>query len=142
MPTSSTSLGVNGTFSDALAQCFAVDKLSGDELFGVDLVDFVDGENVWVVERRRCFGLLHKSSHAIAGLIVDHVRRQNFQCDFAIEFGVVGEVNLTHATRTELGADFVAANLFARGERQRSIRGSLLGSNEAAAIVISLPLRR
>ena len=118
MPTSSASAGLKRAFSDPVAQCFAVDVLGGDEVFGIDLVDFVDGENVWMVERGSCLGFLDKSTHAIAGLIVDHVGGQDFQCDFAIEFGVVGEINLTHATRAELGANFVAANPFMRGERQ------------------------
>ena len=116
MPTSSTSTGVNGRLLNSLAQGFAVDEFSGDELFGIDLVDFVDGENVWVVECRSRLSLLQKPSHAIAGLVIDHIRRQNFQGDFAIEFGIVGEINFTHATRAKFGADFVAANLFAHGE--------------------------
>ena len=67
---------------------------------------------------------------------VDDVCRQNFQRDFAIELRVVSEINLTHATRAELGANFVAADLFARGERQIShIGGVKLGSNEASRIV-------
>src|ERR1044072_7971352 len=37
-------------FSYALAPCLTVDEFSGDELFGIDLVDLVDRENVWVVE--------------------------------------------------------------------------------------------
>src|SRR5215216_3802885 len=43
-------------FSDAIAQCIAVDELGGDELLGIDLVDFVDSKNVWMVEGRSCLG--------------------------------------------------------------------------------------
>src|ERR1041384_1738728 len=77
-----------------------------------------------MVEGRSCLGFLDEATDAIAGLVAN-VRWQYFQCDFAIEFGVVGEVNLTHATRAELGADFVATNSFARGERQCSGPGEL-----------------
>ena len=81
------------------------------------------------------FGFLDEATPAIAGFVAD-VRREDFQCDFAVEFGVVGEVDLTHSTRAELGADFVATNSFARGERQCSIRGKfLLGSQEVTRIV-------
>ena len=65
---SSASPGLNGASPDAVAQCFAVDELGCDELFGIDLVDLVDGENVWMIERRRCFCFLHKSTYAIAAL--------------------------------------------------------------------------
>ena len=64
-----------------------------------------------------------ESTNAIAGLRVDDVGRKDFYCDFAIEFGIVGQVNLTHAAGAELGADFVSAECFACGERQLSIRG-------------------
>ena len=55
-----------------------------------------------------------RSSCLVSSTTIDDGK--NFQSDFAIEFGVVGEINFTHATRAELGADFVAANLFAHGE--------------------------
>ena len=39
------------SFSNSITQRFAVDELRGDKVLGVDLVYFVDGENVWVVQR-------------------------------------------------------------------------------------------
>ena len=114
------------SFSYPIAQCFAVDELGGDEVFRIDFVDLVDGENVWVVERGSRLGLLNESTHAFPGWIGDDVGRQNFECDFAIEFGVVGEINLTHATRAELGANFVSTDPFARGERQGLNPGEVL----------------
>ncbi len=66
----------------------------------------------------------------------DDFDRQDFQCDFAVESGVVGKINLTHTAGAELRADFVAANFFMRGERQRrQFRGSLSGPKNAVGIV-------
>src|SRR5205085_2944050 len=106
--------------ADAVPKSFAVDELSGDELFGVDLVDLIDREDVWMVERGGGLCFLLEAAHAIAGAVVGggDVGRENFQCDFAIELGVLSEINLTHATRAELGANFIAANPCTRGEGQ------------------------
>ena len=77
-----------------------------------------------MIECRGGLGLLHKATHAIAAFRVD-VGGKDFDSDFAIEFRIVGQVNLTHAARAELGADFVTAECFACGERQLSIRGRI-----------------
>jgi hypothetical protein len=61
---------------------------------------------------------------------------KNFQCDFAVESGVVGEVNLTHTAGAELRADFVAANFFMRGERQRACSGGVFSGPENAAGIV------
>jgi len=42
---------------------------------------------------------------------------------------------VTHPARAELGADFVTANRFACGERQRHQSGGIAGSTEASGIV-------
>src|ERR1051326_1689916 len=92
-----------GASSNSIAQRVAVDELRGDELFGIDLVDLVDGQNVWMIECRSGFGFLHKAPHAIPGIVSDF-GRLDFECDFSIELRIVSEVNLAHATRAELGA--------------------------------------
>ena len=38
--------------SYSIAQCFTVDELGRDELFRIDLIDFVNGENVRMVQSR------------------------------------------------------------------------------------------
>ena len=35
------------------------------------------------------------------------MRRQNFNCDYSIEAGIAGFVNLPHSTRTNSGEDFI-----------------------------------
>ena len=68
-------------------------------------------------------------------VVASEIARQNFQSDFAIELGVVGQINLSHATRTELGADFVAANFCARVNCQDVIWGILSGVFRSAIIL-------
>ena len=42
--------------------------------------------------------------------------RQDFQCDIAVELGVAGAVDLTHATFTDLGGVFIHAEASAWAE--------------------------
>ena len=93
----------------------------------MDLVDLVDRKNVWMVQSGRGFGFLDEAANAIAGgvsLLFEDVRGKNFECDFAVETGVVGKINLAHAAGAKLGADFVASDFCIRGERQSEIQGS------------------
>ncbi len=88
--------------SDPVAQRFAVDELRDDEMLCVDLVDLVDRENVWMVQGGRGFGFLYETSNAVAGgagLIFDDFNRENFECYFAVESGVVSQIDLTHTAR-------------------------------------------
>src|SRR5689334_13288940 len=99
-------------------------------MFGVDLVDFVNRENVWMVECGRGLCFLHETADAIAArarLGIDYLRRKNLQRDFTIEFCVIGKIDLTHAARAEAGANFVAADFSMRGERQDAHPGELMG---------------
>src|SRR6266568_6996802 len=84
-----------------LAQRSAIDKLHGDEVHPFTLADFLDGGDVRMIERCRGLCFLSESPHAI--LIRGEVSRQNLQRNFAIQFCVLCEIDLTHATRTELG---------------------------------------
>src|SRR5258705_10745997 len=64
---------------------------------------------------------LYKATHAI---VPSDVHGQNLQSDFAIELCVMRQVNHTHSTRTELGADFIAADFGGGWNRQAVIGGS------------------
>ncbi len=54
-----------GAHSDSVAQRVTVDEFGGDEMFGIDLVDLVDRQNVWMVERGSGLCFLHKPAYAI-----------------------------------------------------------------------------
>jgi hypothetical protein len=51
--------------SHLLAQRQAFDELSRNEVTGTRIVNLVDGQNVWVIERRRSLRLLGETSHPV-----------------------------------------------------------------------------
>src|SRR5712692_4789621 len=57
------------------------------------------------------FGLLHEAAHAF--LVRSDIRGQNLQRNFAIQPGVLRQINLAHPARAELRADFIAAEFCA-----------------------------
>src|SRR5438445_13652421 len=97
-----------------LAQRSAIDTLHGDEVHTVALADFMDGGDVRMIERRRGFCFLSEAPHAV--LIRGEVSRQNLERNLAVKFGVLCEIDLTHATRTELGNDAIVRQAGAGGQ--------------------------
>jgi hypothetical protein len=91
-----------------IAQRLPVHMLHDDEELAVMLLDVVDGANVRMVERRRRACLLQKARPCIR--LCRHLRREKFQRDFAIEFGIDGEIHLAHAARAEVLKDLVMCN--------------------------------
>ena len=63
--------------------------------------------DVRVVQRREDFGLPLEPGETV--WIGREEIRQNFQRDIAVELRVAGLVDLTHATFTDLGGDFIDA---------------------------------
>jgi hypothetical protein len=61
------------------------------------LIDVMDDENVWVIQRARGLGFVFKSRQAIAR--VCQRGRQNFDRDFTIHPGIVRAINLAHSAR-------------------------------------------
>jgi len=48
----------------AAAQCFTLDEFGGNKVCARLGADFVNCEDVWVIESRRGFCFLHKTLHA------------------------------------------------------------------------------
>src|SRR5258705_1710414 len=63
---------------------------------------------------------LYEATHAI---VPSDIHGQNLQSDLAIELCVMRQVNHTHSTRAELGADFIAADFGAGWNRQAVVGG-------------------
>src|SRR5437667_3406962 len=99
-----------------LAQRSTIDKLHGDEVHTVALADFMDGGDVRMVERRRGFCFLSEAPHAV--LIRGEISRENLERNLAVKFGVLCEIDLTHATRTELGKDAIVRQARTGGLRR------------------------
>src|SRR5438128_1947390 len=95
------------------AQRSAIDKLHGDEVHSAALADFMDGGDVWMIERRRRLCFLSEAPHAV--LIRGEVSRQNLERNLTIQFCVLREIDLTHATRPELGNDSIVRQAGAGG---------------------------
>src|SRR5882724_1772204 len=82
-----------------MAQRFALDVFSGNEMSGVGLSDLVDGENVRMVQSGRSFGFLNKTLQS--RLISHDILRQNLQRYGAVQLGIVAEINLAHPARAD-----------------------------------------
>ena len=63
------------------------------------LADLVNGDDVGMIEFGRRLGFPFESSAAFG--ILTEMRRKELECDFPIEFGVLREIDLTHATGTD-----------------------------------------
>src|SRR4030095_11724483 len=101
----------------ARAQCFAVYELSGNEVDGVCLSDFVDRKDVGMVQTGSSLCFLDEATHALG--VRSNLGMENLQSNRAIELGIVGEIDFAHATRTNLGTNLVAAQSCAGGQGHR-----------------------
>src|SRR5258705_12043691 len=73
--------------SDALPPCLALNKLSREEIHRVDLLDFVNRDNVGMVEYGSSFRFLTEAPHAI--LIGSEISRKNLERNFAIQLRIL-----------------------------------------------------
>src|SRR5882672_7864408 len=82
-----------------LAESFAVDELHGDERPMKLLANIVDGADTGMVEGGSGMGFAAKAFESLR--VLQHVIRQKFQGDGAVEAGVQGLVDHTHSASTE-----------------------------------------
>src|SRR5579872_5105601 len=86
-----------------LAKGLAGDELHGDVVACAVAAEFVDRDDVWVVESGRGFGFLFKSKQAFD--VSGECRGKNFDSDATLEAGVNGVVDLAHAADAERADD-------------------------------------
>jgi hypothetical protein len=67
----------------------------------------MNGRNVGMIQGGKNLGFSLEPRHP--SRIVGKTVRQDFDRDVAFELGVAGTIDLTHAARTDHGADFVMA---------------------------------
>src|SRR3569832_137791 len=89
-----------------LPECDAFDELSGDEGSVFRAADFVDGEDVWMIESGCGLRFLNKA--VPAALMSGKFGEQEFQSDRAAEFGVLRPIHLPQSTRTNFADDAIA----------------------------------
>jgi hypothetical protein len=72
------------------------------------LVDVVDRADIRVLKRRGSLGLSNKALYRF--VVACEVRRKEFECNSALQAGVFGFVDHTHAAFTKLFEDPVVRN--------------------------------
>jgi hypothetical protein len=85
-----------------------------------------------MIQSRRCLSLALEPFATI--LILTQVRWQKLQRDFSIKLGILGQIDFTHSTRTNLFDNLVVRNQGAGGqgsERLSRIIGSLVGRHRS-----------
>jgi hypothetical protein len=89
-------------------QRLAIEKFHGDEGVAFMFGDFIDGTNVWMIERGSGLGFTLEAAESLG------VRRESFgkefQGDETVKLGVLGLIYNTHASTTELLDDLVVRN--------------------------------
>ena len=79
--------------------------LHHDEVVAVGRLDFVNGDDVRVIQRRGGVRLLHESAAAI--LVADTIGRQHLDRDLAVEPRIASAIDLAHPSGADEGQDFV-----------------------------------
>ena len=69
-------------------------------------IDVVDGNDIWMVQRRGCLGLLHKALPAL-GIGQQRMWRQNLDRHCAVEVLIDRAEDKSHAAFAQLGRDLV-----------------------------------
>ena len=105
-------LQIAATRIDHLTQRFTPDQLHRDEVdhlpgTGVPLADFIDRQQVRMVQGRGRARLLNESRQA-AGVPGERLR-QDLNRDRAVKLGIVGAIDLAHAAAAQQRTDPVTA---------------------------------
>ena len=88
-----------------MLQCHAIQRLHGDECLPVMLINFINRADLRMIQRRSG---LRFASEALQGLMVSgYIARQEFQSYEAVQSGVFGLINDTHAATAEFFDDAV-----------------------------------
>ena len=114
--------------------CHAREQLHGNEGFAFVFVHFEDGADVGVVQGRRRARLAPETTESLG--IVDHIVRQEFQGDEAVELGVFGFVDHTHAAAAKLLTDAIVRDGLA-DHAQACYGGSVGKSMKAVELAVS-----
>ena len=92
---------------EALFERFAFQALHNDEIDSILVADIMENADIGMIQAGYGFGFAFE---ALSGLGVrGQVVGQDLDCDLAVEAGVAGTVNFSHATGAERRDDFVRA---------------------------------
>src|SRR5215213_10923589 len=86
--------------SELFAKSVAIDQFSRDVVLTISPTDFINSEDVRMIQCRRCFGFLNEASKFVC--IPANFFVEEFDRDFAVEFRVLGQIHFAHTTFTNL----------------------------------------
>jgi len=86
-------------------ECLSFNKLRRDEVKTICFSDFVDGDQVGMIQRRKRARFTPETGDTIG--IGKKMQRQELERDHTIEFVVVGEINFAHPSRSEELLDLI-----------------------------------
>ena len=107
------SLSCRPLLLDLLSQRFALDVLHRDIGPAFVFADFINRENVWMVQRRSSARFLEETATAV--ILRNILRREQFQRHDALEFVVVSFIDRAHAAGADRFDDPVMRNAFDGG---------------------------
>ncbi len=91
-----------------VAKCSPFEELHGEEVLAVDLANFVDRANVWMIQRGRGASF---SAKALSGLrVAGKLFGKKFQRDESPKFEILGFVNHAHTAGAEFLQDSIMGN--------------------------------
>src|SRR6185503_9733593 len=97
-----------------VAESFAFDELCRDESHAFGAADFINSENVWMIESRR--GFRFEDETVQPALMSGELGEQEFQSYRSPEFGVLRPVHLTHSACTNFADDAIMGKRSAGGK--------------------------
>ena len=71
-----------------ISQRLTFDKLHGKEGTTIEFTDFVDGNNIWMIQPGRGLGFTPKPGTAVG--VLTKMRRKELEGNLAIELGILG----------------------------------------------------
>ena len=106
--------------SDDLVEALSLDKGHGDEGFAIGLVDFINGADIGMIERRGRLGLTNEA--AVGVLVLEQVGSEELQGHETVELCVLGLVDHAHPALADFLDDFVMRNGLADHRRRGACR--------------------
>ena len=99
--------GTQPPVTDQTVERLAAHIFHGDEVHAIGIADFIDGDDVGVIQGGQHTRLAPEARHIIG--IIGERGRKNLECHVAAQFDIVGAVHLTHSSRTERPTDLVGS---------------------------------
>ena len=111
--------------TDYVPERLPLQQFHGDEGSPINLIDFVDGADVRVVQRGRSFGLPLEAAEGLR--VVGEFVGKELQGDVATELQVFRLIHHTHSAAADLAEDAVVGNRLPHGLGRRGHWVDMLG---------------